>query len=74
MTSPFACLTDGAALFSLLERCNAASGQIPTNPTPAQGTGGRRVGRGYSAAVRRKRERQSLPAHLSRTTTSASGL
>jgi hypothetical protein len=72
MTSLFTHLPDGSVLLSLLERCNAASGQAYTNPTPAQELAADAQAAAILPLFGAKRERQSLPAHLSRTTTSAS--
>lgn len=71
MTSLFARLTDGPALLSLLERCNSASSQAYTNPAPAQELAADAQAAAILPLFGAKRERQSLPAHLSRTTTSA---
>jgi hypothetical protein len=72
MTSLFSRLTDGAALFGLFERCTAASGQAYTNPAPAQELAADAQAAEILPLFGAKRERQFLPAHLSRTTSSGS--
>ena len=71
MTSLFARLADGPALLSLIERCNAASGQIYTNPAPAQELAADAQAAAILPQFGAKREHLSIPAHLSHTTTSA---
>lgn len=69
MTSMFARLTDGPALLSLIERCNAASSQAYYDPKPAQALAADPTAAAILPLFGCKREQQQTPAHMGRTTT-----